>query len=117
MEETDTGGSYGSTEHHTRGRRTRKIKGSSKKTDAVSSHKQASQGAFQGKPEPGRPRPKTSGGIVRQLILQAENQLAQKRSDIEFLETQLQQLREMLAEWESGVSAINSENSDQHEPK
>lgn len=53
-----------------------------------------------------RPRPKTSGGIVRQLILQTENQLAQKRSDIEFLESQLEQFREMLSDWEAGVSAI-----------
>jgi|GEM_PF-5768229 len=53
-----------------------------------------------------RPRPKTSGGIVRQLILQTENQLAQKKSDIEFLESQLEQFREMLSEWQAGVSAI-----------
>jgi len=56
-----------------------------------------------------RPRPKTSGGIVRQLILQTENQLAQKKSDIEFLESQLEQFREMLSEWQAGVSGIETD--------
>lgn len=57
-----------------------------------------------------RPRPKTSGGIVRQLILQTENQLAQKKTDIEFLESQLEQFREMLSEWEAGVFAIEPDS-------
>lgn len=116
MEKRNAGGNHDSTEHHTRGRHTGKVKGASKKTTTISPHKQTSEGAFQRgsetqaerEKEPSRLRPKTSGGIVRQLILQAENQLAQKRSDIEFLEGQLQQFRAMLAEWESGVSAIES---------
>lgn len=107
MKEKDNGGLYGSAEHHARGGRRGKSKNFGKESQAVPTDKQTFAGTLQG--GTGRPRPKTSGGIVRQLILQTENQLAQKKSDIEFLESQLEQFREMLSEWQAGVSGIETD--------
>ena len=60
-----------------------------------------------------RPRPRTNGGILRQLILSSKNQLAKTKrqiedltSEVEEMAVHIEQLEHLLSEWEDGVSAI-----------
>jgi hypothetical protein len=69
-----------------------------------------------------RPRPRTNGGILRQLIVVSKNQLAKTKRQIEDLNSEveemavnIEQLEHLLSDWEAGVSAIESKESDQED--
>lgn len=69
-----------------------------------------------------RLRPRTNGGILRQLIAVSKNQLAKTKRQIEDLNSEveemavnIEQLEHLLSDWESGVSAIESKESDQED--